>query len=107
MAYSDKTKPISHCDPTSTIYVISRECFFLSLGDEMGMLEDVCVSISNLTCVKFKVTCQLFYCRCISARLLLKKVGKKYTLKPRCVNPCKMLHSVEGRNVQRTYFHGV
>ena len=31
--------------------------FFLSLGDEMGMLEDVCVSISNLTCVKFKVTC--------------------------------------------------
>lgn len=24
-------------------------------GDEMGMLEDACVSIANLTCVKFKV----------------------------------------------------
>ena len=51
-----------------TLYHVN--VFFLSLGDEMGMLEDVCVSISNLTCVKFKVTCQLFYCRCIRARLL-------------------------------------
>ena len=51
-----------------TLYHVN--VFFLSLGDEMGMLEDVCVSISNLTCVKFKVTCQLCSCRCISARLL-------------------------------------
>lgn len=29
--------------------------FLLLLGDEMGMLEDACVSITNLTCVKFKV----------------------------------------------------
>ena len=31
----------------------------LFVGDEMGMLEDVCVSIANLTCVKFKVNMRL------------------------------------------------
>lgn len=40
---------------------VFRATFTLSLflillsGDEMGMLEDACVSITNLTCVKFKV----------------------------------------------------
>ena len=29
--------------------------FGLFSGDEMGMLEDACVSIANLTCIKFKV----------------------------------------------------
>ena len=33
--------------------------FVLFVGDEMGMIEDVCVSITNLTCVKFKVNMRL------------------------------------------------
>ena len=38
-----------------SIIVIFIAYFNLFLGDEMGMLEDACVSIANLTCVKFKV----------------------------------------------------
>lgn len=57
IVYSDKIKFIFYCDFIFMIYVILCECFFLFLGDEMGMLEDVCVSISNLMCVKFKVIC--------------------------------------------------
>ena len=30
-------------------------------GDEMGMLEDACVSIANLTCVKFKVNMRSWF----------------------------------------------
>ena len=30
-------------------------CFAFCQGDEMGMLEDACVGIASLTCVKFKV----------------------------------------------------
>ena len=35
-----------------TLYFVS---LFLLQGDEMGMLEDACISLANLTCVKFKV----------------------------------------------------
>ena len=39
----------------STSSVVFSLCFLCLVGDKMGMLEDVCVSIANLTCVKFKV----------------------------------------------------
>lgn len=46
-----------------SIIVIFIAYFGLFSGDEMGMLEDACVSIANLTCVKFKVNIKSRYIR--------------------------------------------
>ena len=43
------------------IIVIFIVYFGLLSGDEMGMLEDACVSIANLTCVKFKVNMTFWF----------------------------------------------
>ena len=51
-----------NCPFSTLLHSTSSVVFSLSalfLGDEMGMLEDVCVSIANLTCVKFKVNMRL------------------------------------------------
>lgn len=69
----------SHCLGKSKCQIRSgsvyRAPFTLSLflillsGDEMGMLEDACVSITNLTCVKFKVQ--------VNSSILSKHEGSK------------------------------